>query len=145
MTTIFEALREDHDVQRRLVELLCKTHGDSDGRQQLFERLKDALQRHAAAEERHFYAPLMHHDQTQSLSRHSVAEHHELDEMLEQLSKTEMSAPHWLTKAKTLHERLSHHLDEEEHGFFQVAGKVLSESQKTELASGYRQQMDSAP
>lgn len=144
MTTIFEALREDHDDQRRLAELLCKTHGASEGRNELFARLKDAMQRHAAAEERHFYSQLMHHDQTQSLARHSVAEHHELEEMLEALSELEPSASHWLSKAKALHERLSHHLDEEEHGFFQMAGKVLSDTQKTELASGYREQMQAS-
>ena len=48
--TLFEALREDHDTQRTLLGLLIKTHGDSDGREELFEKVKKALTSHAAAE-----------------------------------------------------------------------------------------------
>ncbi|HBL88326.1 MAG TPA: hemerythrin, partial [Alcanivorax sp.] len=45
--TLFEALREDHDTQRTLLGLLIKTHGDSDGREELFEKVKKALTSHA--------------------------------------------------------------------------------------------------
>ena len=44
-TTIFEALRSDHDTQRTLVDLLTSTEGDSDGRRELFDRLKAELDR----------------------------------------------------------------------------------------------------
>jgi hemerythrin-like domain-containing protein len=139
---IFDALRDDHETQRTLVGLLVKTHGDSDGRRELFERLTRELAAHAAAEERAFYVALMQHDETQEKARHSVAEHHELDELVERLEGTEMSAPHWLTTARELAERLVHHLDEEEHEVFQMAGKVLTESQKTSLAGDYRDEME---
>ena len=83
--TIFEALRADHDTQRTLIDLLCKTEGDSEGRQELFDKVRLELSAHAKAEERHFYVPLMEVDMTQEKARHSVAEHHELDEMIEEL------------------------------------------------------------
>ena len=76
---IFEALREDHQTQRSLADILIKTSGDSDGRAEIFAKLKAELSAHAAAEERHFYVPLMRDDMTQEKARHSVAEHHELD------------------------------------------------------------------
>ncbi len=139
--TIFEALREDHDKQRTLVDLLIKTQGDSQGRAELFERLRSSLQRHARAEERFFYVPLMKHDLTQQTSRHSVAEHHELDELLDKLEQTDPSSSGWLITAKELRERLLHHLDEEEHEVFQMAGKVLSETDKSQLAGDYRKLM----
>jgi hemerythrin-like domain-containing protein len=139
---IFEQLREDHQKQRTLVDLLAKTHGDSEGRNELFSRLKQALQNHADAEERHFYTPLFENDLTQGKARHSVAEHHEMDELIEQLEETEFSSPAWLGIAKQLKERVIHHLDEEEQEVFQLAGKALSDKKKTALGQKYREMMN---
>ena len=140
--TIFEELRADHDVQRRLADLTSKTEGDSEGRRELFDRLVDALQRHADAEEKFFYSELMKHDLTRDKARHSVAEHKELDDRVEELQEMEFSNPAWLKKFKELAHRVGHHLDEEEHEVFQPAGKVLSESEKKNLGSGYRTMME---
>ncbi|NND74185.1 MAG: hemerythrin domain-containing protein [Ilumatobacter sp.] len=139
---IFEALRDDHEKQRTLADLLTKTEGDSDGRRELFAELKTELEAHAGAEERYFYVPLMDHDLTQDKARHSVSEHKELDDFIEKLDEYDMSAPQWLQTARDLHERLTHHLDEEEREVFQVAGKVLSDDEKTSLADDYRADMD---
>lgn len=138
---IFEALREDHKKQRTLVEILVKTHGDSEGRREIFDRLKAELQHHATAEERYFYVPLMESDLSQDQARHSVAEHHEIDEIIEELEETDLSSPGWLAAAKRLREEVLHHLDEEEQQVFQLAGKVFSEGQKTSLATEYRKEM----
>lgn len=142
--TIFEAIREDHQIQRTLVDLLIKTHGDSEGREELYERLEAELKRHEKAEERYFYVPLMKQDLTQEKARHSVAEHHELDELLETLKKTDRSSSGWLATAQKLSERLIHHLDEEEQEVFQLAGKALPQSQLDSLAKQYRAAMDEA-
>lgn len=139
--TIFEALRADHDTQRTLLDLLVKTHGDSEGRAELFDRLKAELDAHAAAEERFFYVPLMKRDLTQEKARHSVAEHHEIDELIEKLEETDPSSPAWLHTAKKLREMVIHHLDEEEHEVFQMAGKALTETEKTDLTDAYRGEM----
>lgn len=140
--TIFEALRNDHDTQRRIADLLLKTEGDSDGRNELFDRLKRELTAHAAAEERFFYVPLMEVDLTQDNARHSVAEHKELDDYVERLEEYDMSGSQWLQTAKELTERLLHHLDEEEEEVFPVAGKALTENQKDSLAVEYRADME---
>jgi hemerythrin superfamily protein len=138
---IFDELRADHDTQRDLVARLIETTGDSDERAELFERLSNALEAHAAAEERYFYVPLMEEDLTQDKARHSVAEHKELDDFVEKLEEYDRTAPAWLETARDLEHRLTHHLDEEEQEVFQVAGKALTEAQKTELASEYRAMM----
>lgn len=139
---IFEALREDHEKQRTLIKILVKTHGDSDGRKEIFAKLKDELNRHAAAEERNFYVPLMQHDLTQEKARHSVAEHKELDDFIEELETTDPSSSGWVATAKKMADRLIHHLDEEEHEIFQIAGKALTEKQKTDLAQDYKEMME---
>ncbi|MEP4372896.1 MAG: hemerythrin domain-containing protein [Alloalcanivorax venustensis] len=142
--TLFEALREDHDTQRTLLGLLIKTHGDSDGREELFEKVKKALPRHAAAEERALYIPMMELDMTQEKARHSVAEHHEIDELVEELEDTDFSSPGWLASARKLHELVTHHLDEEEQEVFQLAGRALSDDAKARLANTYRDEMAAA-
>ena len=134
---IFEALRESHDVQRELAEKLIKTSGDTPERRELFDQLKNELFAHAVAEDRYFYIPLMMTDSGLNITRHALAEHHEMDELLEQLTETEFSNPGWLAIAKKLSDKVHHHLKEEEHGFFQQAGKILEDEQKQSLAKQY--------
>lgn len=135
--TIFEALRLSHDIQRELSEQLVQTSGDSEARATLFAQLKHELWVHSVAEERHFYIPLMGDDNGIDLSRHAIAEHHEMDEMVEALEDTDPSSPSWLAQARKLSDKVHHHLKEEEHKFFQMAGKLLSTQQKTQLAGAY--------
>jgi hypothetical protein len=139
---IFEALRIDHDKQRALVKLLLDTQGNSETRQVYYEQLKQELEQHAVAEERHFYAPLMQADSTIGLSRHGVAEHHQMDKLIAQIDETDMSSPQWLNTFKQLAEKIEHHLAEEEREFFQQAGKALSEKEKQSLAKDYREEME---
>lgn len=135
---IFEALRESHEVQRDLAEKLVQTSGDTPERRELFDQLKNELFAHAVAEDRYFYIPLMMTDSGLNITRHALAEHHEMDELLEQLTETEFSNPGWLAIAKKLSETVHHHLEEEEHGFFQQAGKILEDKEKETLAKKYQ-------
>lgn len=134
---IFEALRSDHDRQRELVARLLETTGDSDDRDSIFRELRLEMTAHADMEERNLYAPMMDHDLSQEKARHSVAEHKELDDFLEELDEIERSSPRWLVVAKDMEHRLTHHLDEEEHEMFQIAGRVLTDAAKVELAGAY--------
>ena len=134
---IFEALRESHERQRTYAKALIKTSGDTPERVEAYKQLKSELQAHETAEERHFYIPLMEFDNGVDLSRHAIAEHHEMDAMMEELDETEMSSPAWLATAKKLSEKVHHHLEEEEQKFFQMAGKLLDDKQKETLAGQY--------
>ena len=134
---IFEALRTSHETQRALADQLVRTQGDSKDRNLVFKELRAELAAHAAAEERFFYVPLIAHDMTQEPSRHGIAEHHEMDELVEKLEETDFSSPAWLATAKELHHKIYHHLKDEEQGVFQLAGKVLTEAEKISLAKDY--------
>jgi len=46
-----------------------------------------------------------------------------------------------LLTARELKDTVEHHLEEEEHELFQMAGKVLSDERKTGLARSYRDEM----
>jgi hypothetical protein len=137
---IFEALRESHDRQRNYAKTLVKTSGDTPERVEAYKQLKAELQAHETAEERHFYIPLMEFDNGVDLSRHAISEHHEMDEMMEELDETEMSSPAWLVTAKKLSDKVHHHLEEEEQKFFQMAGKLLDDKQKEHLAGQYEKE-----
>ena len=139
--TIFEALRQDHEKQRLLLKILVQTHGDTAARREYFHELKEELERHATAEERHFYSPLMEDDNAVELSRHGIAEHHDIDELVAKLDGTDYSSPAWLRYLKQLKEQVEHHLDDEEQEFFQIAGRILTAKQKQQLAQAYQEEM----
>ena len=139
---IFEQIRKDHDTQRDLLDKLVRTSGDTEERDEIYTSLKKELEIHADAEERHFYKPLISNDMMQEKARHGIAEHHEIDELIEQLDETDYDSSAWLKIAKQLKEKVEHHLEDEEHKFFQLAGKVFTEKEKTSLAKGYTNYME---
>ncbi|ELB2851296.1 hemerythrin domain-containing protein [Vibrio alginolyticus] len=143
MKNIFDVLKESHEKQRLLLDALMETSGDSPAREEFYHNLKEELKQHAAAEERFFYAPLIDSDKTIDLTRHGIAEHHEIDKVIVQLDATDMSSPAWLNLMKTLRHKVLHHLEEEEQRFFQLAGKVMTDKQKMKLADGYVEEMAS--
>ncbi len=134
---IYEAIKKDHDIQRDLCRKLVETSGDSEQRKSIWRELKMELQVHAVAEERHFYKPLISTDKMQEDARHGMAEHHEMDDLIEELDDTDMSSPHWLATAEKLKEKVEHHLKDEEKEFFGRAKKVYSADEAQNLAKNY--------
>jgi hemerythrin-like domain-containing protein len=141
MKNIFEAISEDHDIQRDLCKRILDTSGKTKDRKQLWKALKAELQGHEIAEERHFYKPLIDNDMMIEHARHGVAEHHEIDELIAKVDEADMDSSAWLTYAKQLAEKVKHHLEDEEHSFFQLAGKVFTEKQKMGLSKDYQASM----
>lgn len=134
---IFQALIASHQTQRALSARLLDSMGDDQERMRVFEELKLELAAHETAEERCFYVPLFEHDQTVDASRHAIAEHHEMDEMVESLEEMDPHSREWSNCIHQLCEKIEHHLKEEEGKFFQQAGEVLSEEQKQSLGAAY--------
>ena len=91
-TEIFERLKQDHDKHRELLDKVLETSGDSDDRETLFEELTKELKSHAAAEEQALYSTMLRKPPTTDETRHSVAEHHEIEEALNDLAATDMSS-----------------------------------------------------
>jgi len=137
MSKIFEELRKDHEYQRTLLSKLVDTTGETEDRKRHFYNLKHELDRHAKAEERYFYKPLISKDMTQDKARHGIHEHEQIDEILEKMTETDWSSPEWIKLAIDLKHKVEHHLDEEEKEMFQMAGKVLDEDQKENLAESF--------
>lgn len=138
---IFDAIRESHDLQRDLCRKLTASRGDMAARQLLFLQLKVELMAHAAAEERYLYVALLMEDGGLDASRHALHEHHEVDELLDDLSVRNKQQAGWIATAKQLSFKVRHHLKEEESKFFQVAGRLLSETKKAQLARKYTREI----
>lgn len=135
---LYVALHESHKAQRSLLRKLLRSKPGTQDRISLFKQVRVELQAHEAAEERFLYAPMLMDDMGLFSTRHALHEHHEIDELVEDVQKLDPAEKAWLEKAKELSHQVHHHLREEEKKFFQVSGKALSEAQKTRSAKAYR-------
>ncbi len=132
---IFDRLKKDHDRHRELLDKLLETSGDSGDRKTLFEELTKELKSHAAAEEQALYSTMLRKPPTTDETRHSVAEHHEIEEALNDLAATDMSEGGWLTKFKMFDHDYRHHIDEEEEDHFPDFAKHLTEQDMEHMRS----------
>jgi hemerythrin-like domain-containing protein len=79
----------------------------------------------------------MEESKGQPKSCHSVSEHQELDEMIQDIEGMDFSSSGWLTRFKTMRERYQHHIDEEENEIFETTRKVLGSDVSGEIASTF--------
>ncbi len=136
--TIFEDLRESHEIQRALARTMTHARTSALKRRAAFLALAHELDAHATAEERHLYVPLLLDDAGLTVSRHALADHHKAEKLVEELRGVDPTTDHFAELAKQLSHEVRDHLDEEENGTFQLAGKLLSKTRQTELAREYR-------
>lgn len=129
MPSIYEAIKADHDRHRALLETLGDTSGDSTERRKAWDEFYHEVKSHAAAEEETFYSKLISRTWGQDAARHSVHEHQELDDLMEELNGTDMSSPGWLMRFKTLRHDYEHHIDEEEDEVFTRAKEEIPEEE----------------
>lgn len=134
---IYERLKKDHVRQRDLAARIMETSGDSADRRELFARFREEVDSHADAEEQTFYAALIEKPDGQEKARHSISEHKEAADLLEELDELDMGSGGWLNKFKKLREEILHHLDEEEKEVFPLAEKLIADDKATDLAQAF--------
>lgn len=136
--TFFDDLRASHEVQRTLARRMTNARSSADTRRAAFLALARELDAHATAEERHLYVPLLMLDAGLRASRHALADHHKADKAVEELRGVDPTSDRFAALARDLSAEVRDHLDEEEHGTFQLVGKLLTKTQLRELAVAYR-------
>lgn len=139
---IFAALIESHDLQRAIAKRLLSDIGDQQQRSRDFDQLKSELAAHETAEERAFYVPLIEYDEAVDAARHGIAEHHEMDEMVQCIDKLEAGSAEWLQQLGALVHKLEHHLKEEEDKWFPLARRILPRREQKELGEPYQEEHD---
>lgn len=115
---IFSRLKQDHERHRELLDKIGDTSGKTEERQRLLEEFTKEVKGHASAEEQALYSTMLRKPPTTDETRHSVAEHHEIEEALNDLAATDMSSSAWLAKFKQLDHDYRHHINEEEEEHF---------------------------
>ena len=135
---IFAELRLEHDRHRGLLQQISETSGDSKERRSLFAEFMADAEAHAAAEELVFYSRLMAEATSRDMAAHSIEEHQSMRDALEAVRECDMSSSGWLQRFAAAREKFEHHMKEEEHGVFQLAGKVLAEREKRDLVTEFR-------
>ncbi|PTX57054.1 hemerythrin HHE cation binding domain-containing protein [Litoreibacter ponti] len=129
MPDIYTAIKADHDDHRALLETIANTSGASETRQKAWDDFYNDVKSHAAAEEETFYSKLISKTWGQDAARHSVHEHQQLDDLMEELRELDMSSGGWLEKFKVLKHDYEHHMEEEEEEVFTRAREVISEDE----------------
>jgi len=125
---IFTRLTQDHDLHR---ELFQQIEDGGAGLEALFVRLTKELKAHAAAEEQALYSTMMRKPETTDETRHSVAEHKEIEDLLNDLAATGCETDEWSGKFAHLRHRYIHHIDEEEEEHFPDFAQHLSDEDVT--------------
>ena len=138
MPSIYDAIKADHDQHRALLKRISDTSGDSEDRRKAWSTFYYEVKSHAAAEEETFYSKLISKIWGQDAARHSIEEHAEMDDLLEELNEMDFSSPGWAQKFETLRHDYEHHIDEEENEVFTRAREVIPESE----ISGYGERFE---
>ena len=137
MPSIYDAIVKDHERHRDLLDRVAQTEGDSKDRRDAWDAFYRDVKSHSAAEEETFYSKLISKTWGQDAARHSVHEHAEMDEILEELREMDMSSPGWLTRFKTLKHDYEHHMEEEENEVFARAKEVIGAEKNEEFGEKF--------
>jgi succinate dehydrogenase flavin-adding protein (antitoxin of CptAB toxin-antitoxin module) len=121
---IFDRLKQDHDLHRELFDRLAR---GGEERGALLTRLTKELKAHASAEEQALYSTMLRKPETTDETRHSVAEHKEIEDLLNDLAAVSPQSSEWEAKLEHLHHRYIHHIDEEEDEHFPDFSRYLTQ------------------
>lgn len=135
--TIFDKLKQDHDAHRQLFEKMADAKDDNDRLKKLFEQFRVEVTAHAAAEEETLYATMLARPDLREDAQHSVAEHKEIDDYLEELQERPFNGPGWRETFANLKKRYLHHIEEEEEEMFPDAAAELTDEEELKLAATF--------
>lgn len=135
---IYRRLAEEHGEVSALMTRIASS-SDSSSRRELFDKLRKELLAHSHAEQQEFYSVLENHSETRSIASHSVAEHGEIELLLERLTTSDPSTKAWSEEFERLKQTVDHHVEEEEGKLFPQAKDVLTKDQAREIEHRFAQ------
>src|SRR6185295_14814612 len=101
----FDLLKEDHKKVAGIFEKLEPTTERAlKTREELFSKLNDELEVHAAVEEQIFYPVLKEAAETRDITFEAFEEHRVVKELLKELSSTPKDSEEWTAKLTVLKE-----------------------------------------
>jgi hemerythrin-like domain-containing protein len=128
---ITELLKEDH---REAESLIAELEGGNSSNE-TFGKLKNALTLHTQIEEEIFYPALENFDETEDLIDEAYQEHSDVDQLLEDMSATEVGSEDFQELLTQLKESINHHVEEEENQLFPLSERLLGAERLDEMGS----------
>jgi len=127
-------LENDHrELERLLDELEPTTERAVKTRQELFDRVHDALTVHEIIEEEVFYPTLKQHPKAKDIVLEGYEEHDVVNILMGELSNLSVEDETWGPKCKVMIENIRHHIEEEEGEMFQKARQVFDRQELDQL------------
>lgn len=113
-------LKEDH---REVENLIAQLESGAD--KDTFLKLKSSLELHTQIEESIYYPALEDKSETDDLITDAYQEHDEVDELLEEMSGTDIESDEFQTLLQQLKDSINHHVKEEENELFPKSEEIL--------------------
>ena len=135
--SIFHRLKQDHDSHRQLFAKMADAQGEPDRLEKLFEQFKVEVKAHAAAEEETLYATMLARPDLREDAQHSVSEHKEIEDYLEEMEEQSFNGPEWRETFAQMKKRYLHHIEEEEEEMFPDAAKDLRAQEEEQLGARF--------
>lgn len=125
-----EILKKDHDTVKELFAEYDTLTGDGARKNEIAQTVLRELELHSRVEEDIFYPALRAKagKDGKEMVKHSVSEHHEIDDLVAELRDTDPSDPDFDDRFQELMEDVEEHIVEEETELFpkaQILGKEL--------------------
>lgn len=130
-------IKNDHQIMRALLDQLKDPASD---RANLVEEIAVRLTAHARAEEEHVYPALVTAEPGESSDvHHGVEEHHDAEELLEELRETDPGTPDFEIALGEFVEAVEQHMDEEESEILPQLAESVDRSRLVELGRAFEQ------
>ncbi|HSW51129.1 MAG TPA: hemerythrin domain-containing protein [Bryobacteraceae bacterium] len=137
---VLEMLRFDHQsVDKIFHSIMLTSSSDKAKREELFGALKEALIKHAHAEEKVFYPPLREKQQAHDIIEEGIHEHHSVEDQLQKMSSIPADSDDWLDAVQHLKDSVQHHVQEEENEIFPKAEQLLGSQRLDQMGDEVEQ------
>jgi alcohol dehydrogenase len=131
---VYQILMQDHrTVEQLFIDIEQTDDREVERREQLFGKLRVALEDHTVVEENLFYPEIDKYPAIKELIAEAFDEHAEFEQTLQQISELPTDKADWLEMIKRLEEVVQEHVRKEEDKMFSAARKELDESRAEEL------------
>jgi hemerythrin superfamily protein len=125
-----DILKKDHDKVKELFSEYDALSGDGAKKNEIAQTVLRELELHSRVEEDIFYPAMRARagKDGKELVKHSVSEHHEIDDLVAELKDTDSSDPDFDDRFQELMEDVEEHIEEEETEMFpkaQILGEEL--------------------
>lgn len=135
---LLDVLHDDHAVVERLfADILRTSSADKARREALFLALKEAVLKHAHAEETVFYPTLRDKKPAHDMVEHGLDEHHQVEMLLQRIEGIPADSDDWLDTLETIHAKIKDHVEEEESDIFPKARQLLGEGELSQMTGRF--------